>query len=206
MGVFEHFPYVNYHELNLSWILRKLKELENVIGSQIVDIVARAGVAENAQAIADLTDTVEENATTAHNEAAAASQAAAVADTKATNAASAASAAQTTANSAVSAAAAAQTTADNAAKFIEIGSLVNEATSTKEALIRAFEKITITGKPVIGHYTYSGAWTFIGYKYPDGTYGVLLAMTYYPSANSILLLNRDNGTDTVRPFTLSTPI
>ena len=93
MGVFEHFPYVNYHELNLSWILRKLKELEDVIGTQIVDLVARAGVAENAQAISDLTETVETNATTAHNEAAAA-------QSTANSAANAASAAQTSANTA----------------------------------------------------------------------------------------------------------
>lgn len=93
MGVFEHFPYVNYHELNLSWILRKLKELEDVIGTQIVDLVARSGVAENAQAISDLTETVETNATTAHNEASAAAEAAATADGKAV-------AAQTTANTA----------------------------------------------------------------------------------------------------------
>lgn len=100
MGVFEHFPYVNYHELNLSWILRKLKELEDVIGTQIVDLVARAGVAENAQAIADLTDTVEENATTAHNEATAAAQAAATADGKAVSAQTTANAAQSAANTA----------------------------------------------------------------------------------------------------------
>ena len=68
MGVFEHFPYTNYHELNFSWILRKLKELEEVIGTQIVDLVARAGVAANAQSIHDLSDTVDANAVIAHNE------------------------------------------------------------------------------------------------------------------------------------------
>lgn len=72
MGVFEHFPYVNFHELNFAWMIAKIKELEDVIGSQIVDIVARAGVAQNAQDIADLTQTVNNNATTAHNEASAA--------------------------------------------------------------------------------------------------------------------------------------
>lgn len=108
MGVFEHFPYTNYHELNISWILRKLKELEEVIGTQIVDLVARAGVAENAQAISDLTDTVEANATTAHNEAAAAQSAAATAQSAANAAKSAADAAQSTADSALSAANTAQ--------------------------------------------------------------------------------------------------
>lgn len=93
MGVFEHFPYVNFHELNFSWMIAKIKELEDVIGSQIVDIVARAGVAANAQAIQDLTTTVEDNAVTAHNEA---------------------QAAQTTANTAVTNAATAQTAANTA--------------------------------------------------------------------------------------------
>ena len=95
MGVFEHFPYVNFHELNLSWIINKLKELEDVIGSQIVDIVARAGVAANAQAISDLDDRVD------------------TVETTATAAGSAAIAAQNTADSAVTAAGTAQTTADN---------------------------------------------------------------------------------------------
>ena len=27
MGLFEHFPYVNFHNLNLDWILQKIKEL-----------------------------------------------------------------------------------------------------------------------------------------------------------------------------------
>lgn len=25
MGLFEHFPYTNYHELNILWIIRNLK-------------------------------------------------------------------------------------------------------------------------------------------------------------------------------------
>lgn len=106
MGVFEHFPYVNYHELNLSWILRKLKELEDVIGSQIVDLVARAGVAENAQAIEDLTETVNNNAETAHNEASAA-------QSTANSALSTANTAQRTATSAAAAASSAQTGVNN---------------------------------------------------------------------------------------------
>lgn len=95
MGVFEHFPYVNFHELNLSWIVNKIKELEDVIGTQIVDIVARAGVAANTQAINNLTATVNANAITAHNEALAASNAAAVADGKAVTAQSTADAINT---------------------------------------------------------------------------------------------------------------
>lgn len=29
MGLFEHFPYTNFHDLNLDWILKKIKELLN---------------------------------------------------------------------------------------------------------------------------------------------------------------------------------
>lgn len=86
MGVFEHFPYVNFHQLNFDWMVRKIKELEDIVGTQIVDIVARAGVAANTQAINDLTATVNANAITAHNEALAASNAASVADGKAVTA------------------------------------------------------------------------------------------------------------------------
>ena len=109
MGVFEQFPYVNFHELNLSWIVNKLKELEDVIGTQIVDIVARAGVAANAQAIQDLSDTVDANAITAHNEtvaaqntANAAASAASVADGKAVAAQNTANTADNTANTVAS--------------------------------------------------------------------------------------------------------
>ena len=31
MGLFENFPYANFHELNLDWILHELKELETEI-------------------------------------------------------------------------------------------------------------------------------------------------------------------------------
>jgi hypothetical protein len=27
MGVFEHFPYANFHELNAEWLIKKMKEL-----------------------------------------------------------------------------------------------------------------------------------------------------------------------------------
>lgn len=31
MGLYEHFPYSNYHELNLDWILTKVKEIQSTI-------------------------------------------------------------------------------------------------------------------------------------------------------------------------------
>ena len=33
MGLFEQFPYSNFHELNLDWILKKLKELDKKVDS-----------------------------------------------------------------------------------------------------------------------------------------------------------------------------
>lgn len=31
MGVFEHFPYTNFHDLNLDWILKNLNEIITVV-------------------------------------------------------------------------------------------------------------------------------------------------------------------------------
>lgn len=33
MGLFEQFPYANFHELNLDWILKKIKELDEKVNS-----------------------------------------------------------------------------------------------------------------------------------------------------------------------------
>lgn len=33
MGLFEQFPYSNFHELNLDWILKKIKELDEKVDS-----------------------------------------------------------------------------------------------------------------------------------------------------------------------------
>ena len=34
MGLFEHFPYTNFHDLNLDWILKTVKELFNQVSTQ----------------------------------------------------------------------------------------------------------------------------------------------------------------------------
>lgn len=34
MGLFEHFPYTNFHDLNLDWILRTVKELHQRVSEQ----------------------------------------------------------------------------------------------------------------------------------------------------------------------------
>ena len=31
MGLFDQFPYTNFHELNLDWLLRMMKELNNTV-------------------------------------------------------------------------------------------------------------------------------------------------------------------------------
>ena len=31
MGLFEHFPYTNFHDLNLDWIIQALKDLDKKV-------------------------------------------------------------------------------------------------------------------------------------------------------------------------------
>lgn len=31
MGAFEHFPYTNFHDMNLDWLLQKVQELEEKV-------------------------------------------------------------------------------------------------------------------------------------------------------------------------------
>ena len=40
MGVFEHFPYTNFHELNLDWILRKIRRFQAIVDS-IPDLIEK---------------------------------------------------------------------------------------------------------------------------------------------------------------------
>ena len=42
MGAFEQFPYTNFHELNLDWIIKQIKNFQNSldnINGQITEIV-----------------------------------------------------------------------------------------------------------------------------------------------------------------------
>lgn len=34
MGLFEHFPYTNFHDLNLDWILKTVKDLYHQVSNQ----------------------------------------------------------------------------------------------------------------------------------------------------------------------------
>lgn len=62
MGAFEQFPYTNFHELNLDWIIKQVKQFQNSldnISGQITDIVQEylASVEMNAMYVAD-TETI----------------------------------------------------------------------------------------------------------------------------------------------------
>lgn len=53
MGLFEQFPYANFHELNLDWILKKIKELDEKVDS-IEDRILKQANAYTDQQIAVL--------------------------------------------------------------------------------------------------------------------------------------------------------
>ena len=53
MGLFEQFPYANFHELNLDWILKKIKELDEKVDS-IEDRILKQANAYTDQQIAGL--------------------------------------------------------------------------------------------------------------------------------------------------------
>lgn len=53
MGLFEQFPYSNFHELNLDWILQKIKELDKKVDS-IEDRILKEANAYTDQQIAGL--------------------------------------------------------------------------------------------------------------------------------------------------------
>lgn len=53
MGLFEQFPYANFHELNLDWILKKIKELDEKVNS-IEDRILKEANAYTDQQIAVL--------------------------------------------------------------------------------------------------------------------------------------------------------
>lgn len=53
MGLFEQFPYANFHELNLDWILKKIKELDEKVDS-IEDRILKEANAYTDQQIAGL--------------------------------------------------------------------------------------------------------------------------------------------------------
>lgn len=53
MGLFEQFPYTNFHELNLDWILKKIKELDEKVDN-IEDRILKEANAYTDQQMAGL--------------------------------------------------------------------------------------------------------------------------------------------------------
>ena len=67
MGVFENLPYTNFHELNLDWLIKTVKELASKIGLIDQAVEAAQDAAAQAEAVAvdltphDLKDTITVN-------------------------------------------------------------------------------------------------------------------------------------------------
>jgi hypothetical protein len=60
MNLFEHFPYTNFHDLNLDWLLKKVKELVDKVaelGNKITDLISDNN--KNSNAINDIYQTLE---------------------------------------------------------------------------------------------------------------------------------------------------
>ena len=55
-GVFEKLPYTNFHELNLNWILKKIKQLENSINQLTIALAALDARVEALENIINPTD------------------------------------------------------------------------------------------------------------------------------------------------------
>ena len=51
MALFENFPYTNLHELNLDWIINKLKRIEDAQVISVNGMTGRVILYENAQVI-----------------------------------------------------------------------------------------------------------------------------------------------------------
>lgn len=58
MGVFENLPYTNFHELNLNWLVQKMKELLGKVESMDVDVATANAAAEAAEAAAARAETM----------------------------------------------------------------------------------------------------------------------------------------------------
>lgn len=62
MGIFEHFPYTNFHELNLDWLLNAVKKLDKKVEALtvaadpiVIKVTAGSTVAGTAKEVTDVT-------------------------------------------------------------------------------------------------------------------------------------------------------
>ena len=105
MGLFEHFPYTNFHDLNLDVILKRVKDAEAAAAESAEDAAGSQAHADEALTKANtaLSDaaTAKSDAATAKSDAATAKSDAAIAKSDASSAVSAAASAVNTANQAL---------------------------------------------------------------------------------------------------------
>lgn len=79
--------------------------------------------------------------------------------------------------------------------YVSLGTIT--ASSNMDAVIAAFNALQVTEHTCIGTFNRSGMWMFMAYKYTGGQYGMMIAVQYYPNITTRLILQRNNGVDTV---------
>ena len=129
MGLFEHFPYTNFHDLNLDVILQRVKSAETAAASSAEDAAASAAIAQG------LEDQISAAVANSANAVSAASNAVSTANTAASNASTALSTANTAASNASTALSTANTAASNAATALSTANTAasNAATAVTSA-------------------------------------------------------------------------
>lgn len=144
MGLFEHFPYTNFHDLNLDVILQRVKSAEAAAASSAEDAADSAAIAQG------LDDQIAAAVANSANAVSAASNAVSTANSAASNASTALSTANTAASNASTAVSTANTAASDAAiaksdassAVTEAAAAVNTANQALEYTSAVFTKIT----------------------------------------------------------------
>ena len=74
------------------------------------------------------------------------------------------------------------------------------ASSLEDAMSKAFDAIPLDSVVAIGTYNYNGAWMFLAYKYGNGLYGSMIAMTF--NSNYVRSMIVNNGSKTIKALAL----
>ena len=83
-----------------------------------------------------------------------------------------------------------------------LGNYEGVASSTEDAIARAFSAITVTNKTITGYFSYSGTFMCIAFKYSGGQYGSMLTVRndglawilhYYTGTSVVKQIAIDNG-------------
>ena len=169
MGVFEHFPYTNFHDLNLDKILERTKAAETAVA-------ASAQAAEDA---ADLARTADDNATLALNTANSAASDASDALTASGNAVNTANNAANDAASALSAVASVATPA-----VVLSNALVDSDNLFQATIIDGGGRLM--GRLLLFRLIFraGGTTAYIPFKSPYKVISSMPAQIYYASNNS----------------------